>query len=73
MLFHDFAYFYLKYTNIIPLCLTLYGINFRCQQHDNNMLCKVEVNTDCVPTNYMDNFGGCIIKLMNNKKMKKYA
>jgi len=37
------------------------------------MICKVEMNTDSVPTNYMDNFGECIINLMNSKKMKKYA
>ena len=34
------------------------------------MICKVEVDTDSVPTNYMDNFGECIVKLMNSQKMK---
>jgi len=33
------------------------------------MLCKVEVNTDSVPTNYMDNFGE-FVDLMK-KKLKR--
>jgi len=36
------------------------------------MLCKLEMNTDVVPTNHMDNFGEGIVKLMK-KKLKKYA
>ena len=58
---------------ICTLVTIVYGINFQFyHQCDNNMLCKVNVNTDCVPANYMDNFSESIINLMK-KKLKRYA